>query len=167
MYVDKLLVECPLSCVVSRGGGSGSRGDVAGAVMVGVGSGRVDSCVDDRFVEVREEMVFARQVLERAHGSEQPLVLGSRTLQQHGDVPTLQIGDDLGQRVGAGRVEHLQIGKSQDHDADVGDSGEVVEEPLRRSEEQRAVDAIGDDVFAEEFVLFVVVDLGVDRCLGE
>ena len=50
---------------------------------------------------------------------------------------------------------------------DVGDLGEVGEEPLRRTEEERAIDAVRDDVLAQQLVLFGVVDLERNRRLGE
>ena len=128
-----------------------------GSVLAASG---VEPGVGDGVVEVGEDVVLAGEVVERADGPEEPLVLGSRALEQHGDVAVLEVGDDLAERLGAGGVEDLQVGQPQDHDPDVGDLGQVGEEALGGAEEQRAVDAVGDDVLAEQVVLLVGVDLG-------
>ena len=64
-----------------------------------------------------------------------------------------ELVDDLAERLGAGGVEHLDLGQAQDHDPDVADGGELGEEPLGGAEEQRAVEAVDDDVLGEQSVL--------------
>ena len=62
----------------------------------------------------------------------------------------LELGDDLAERLGAGGVEHLELGQAQDHDPHVGDGGQLGEEALRGAEEQGAVEPVGDDVLVQQ-----------------
>ena len=52
----------------------------------------------------------------------------------------------------------LHLGESQDHDPHVADGGELGEEALRGAEEQRAVEAVDDDVLAQQLGLIGAVD---------
>jgi hypothetical protein len=77
-------------------------------------------------------------------------------------VARLEFGDDLAERVGARGVEHLNVGKTQDHDSNVGDCGELGQEPLRGAEEKCSVEAIGHDVLVQESLFVVGVDRHID-----
>jgi hypothetical protein len=71
------------------------------------------------------------------------------------------LGDDLAEGVSAGGIEDLDIGETKDNDVDVGNGGELGQEPLRGTEEQRSVETVGDDVLVEESSFVVLVDLRV------
>ena len=109
--------------------------------------------VGDGGVEVGEEVVLVREPVECSDGAEEPEVVGARTFDQHGDPACFELRDDLRERLGAGRVEHLEVGEAQDHDLHVGDCGQLGEESLRGAEEERAVDAIADDAVAQQRLL--------------
>ncbi len=79
----------------------------------------------DGVIEVGEDVVFGRDVVEGSQGTQEPFVFGSWTLQQDRDVALFEVGDDLPEGLGAGGVEHLEVGEAQDHDADVGDLARV------------------------------------------
>lgn len=125
--------------VVGWAAGHGRGGAVG--VVVGVGDG---------VVEVGEEVVLGGEAVEGADGAQEAFVFGAWTFEEHGDVPVLEVLDDLAEGLGAGGVEDLQVGEAQDDDLDVCDLGEVGEEALGGTEEQGAVDAVRDDVFAQQ-----------------
>ena len=74
----------------------------------------VKSGVCEGVVEVVEEVAFVGQAVEGADGAEDAQVFRSGTLEQHGDVAGFEFGDDLAERLGAGGVEHLEVGQAQD-----------------------------------------------------
>jgi len=118
--------------------------------------------VVERGVEVVEEMPLVGEAIQCSNGSKGPQVLRSRAFDENGDVARLEFGDDLAERVGARGVEHLNVGKTQDHDSNVGDCGELGQEPLRGAEEKCSVEAIGHDVLVQESLFVVGVDRHID-----
>jgi hypothetical protein len=78
--------------------------------------------------------------------------------EQDGDAAVLEVGDQVGEGLGAGAVQHAEGAEPQDDDLDVADLGQLEQEALRGAEEQRAVQAVGDDVLVEQLVLERRVD---------
>ena len=70
-------------------------------------------------------------------------------LSKHGDAAALELGHDLAEGLGAGGVEHLQLGEPQDDDAHVADRRQLGQEALGGAEEQGAVEPVDDDVLVE------------------
>ncbi len=114
--------------------------------------------VSDRVVEVGEDVVLVCEVPEGADGVEDAAVRRAWALEQHGDVTMLELVDDLAQGLGTGGVEDLEIREPEDDHTDVPDRDEFGQEPLRRSEEERSVEPVGDDVVVEQSTLVVGVD---------
>ena len=79
------------------------------------------------------------------------------------DAACFELGDDLAEGLRAGGVEDLEVGQPQDDHLDVADGGELGEEALGGAEEQRAVEAVDEDVVVEQPVLVVDVDQDLDR----
>ena len=102
----------------------------------------VQSGMVERAVEVVEEVALVGESVERADGAERAQVFRPGSFEEHGDVACFEFGDNLAERVGAGGIVHLEFGKAQDHDLDVGDRGEIGEEALRGTEDECAVEAM-------------------------
>src|SRR5699024_8638284 len=75
-------------------------------VRPGVVSGRLERV---------EQVVLVPQHAQRAHSGQRAPVPGLHPLHQHGDAPSLQRLDQLGQRLGSGSVHQLYPGEPQDH----------------------------------------------------
>lgn len=90
------------------------------------------------------------QPVESADRFQHPDVLGAGPLEQHGDAPAFELGDDLAKRLRPGGVEHLQVGEPQDRDLGGGHGRQLGEEALGGAEEQGAVESVGDDALVEE-----------------
>ena len=103
--------------------------------------------------QVVEDVVLVGQAVEAPHRLEDPQVLHPDPLEQHGDPPALEVLDDVAEGVGGGGVEPLDIGQSQDDDPHARHGGELLEEALGDGEEERAVDAVDEDVLGQEVVL--------------
>ena len=71
----------------------------------------VESGVVDGEVEIVEQVVLVGEAVEGADGQQGPSVFGASTLEQHGDAPSFELGDDLAEGLGAGGVEHLDVGR--------------------------------------------------------
>ena len=69
----------------------------------------VHAGVGHRLVEVGEDVVLMRKVLEGADGFEDAPVGFAGSLEEHGDVAVLELVDDLAQRLGSGGVEDLEV----------------------------------------------------------
>jgi hypothetical protein len=110
----------------------------------------VESRVSEGVVEVIEEMVLVGEAAESADGSEDFEVFGTGAFEEDSYAASFKFGDDVTERLGASGVEHLELWEAQDHHADIGDAGELGEEPLGGTEEQGAVEAVGDDAFGHE-----------------
>ena len=61
--------------------------------------------VGDRVVEGVEEVPLICEVVEGSDGFEEPAVARPEPLEEHGDAARFEFGDDLAQRLGAGRIE--------------------------------------------------------------
>ena len=75
--------------------------------------------VRDGIVEIVEQVALVREPVEHTDRLEHPEVLGSWTLEEHGDAALLELADDLAERLRAGGVEHLELRESQDDDLHV------------------------------------------------
>ena len=109
--------------------------NAAGRRLRGVGGGLLDAGdvkpgVGHRVVEVVEDVVLVGEAIESTDGTQDPEMLRAWSLEEHRDVTALEFGDDLAERLGAGGVEDLDIGQSQDHDPDVADRRQLGQEPL-------------------------------------
>ena len=71
---------------------------------------RVKARMGDRSIQVVEDVTLFVEVRERTDDSQHADVFGSRTLEQHRHAPLFEVGDDLAEGLGAGRVQHLQVG---------------------------------------------------------
>ena len=95
-------------------------------------------------------MVLVGQAVERADGPEHPEVLGARALDEHRD-PAASSSATISPSAWAPVASSTwRSGRRRITTSDVGDRGELGEEPLGGTEEERAVEAVGDDVVAEE-----------------
>ena len=113
-------------------------------VFVGVGDG---------VVEVVEEVALVGEAVEGADGFEDPQVFGPGAFEQHGDVAVLRARSTISPRAWAPVASSTcRSGRRRITTCDVGDGGELGEEPLGGAEEQGAVEAVGDDVLAEQRV---------------
>ena len=121
------------------------------------GAGQMHVGMRHGVVEGVEQVAFVGQAVEGADCLEDPPMVRPYPLEQHGDAAGLELFDDLAQRLGAGGVEGLHVGESQDHHPHVGDGGELGEEALGGAEEQRSVDAVDDDVVAQQPGLLAAV----------
>jgi hypothetical protein len=97
-----------------------------------------------------EEVSFMGGSVVYAELARHALVKWLDPREQHGDPPTFEATDGVGQHDGAGRVDSGDARHPQDHDAHVAHLGELEEEVVSRREEQRTVDAIGDDLLVEQ-----------------
>ena len=88
------------------------RGVVGVAVDVAAGVG-------DGVGEVVEDVAFVGEAVEDADGVEDPEVFGPDAFEEDGDAAGFEFADDLTERVGSGRVEHLDLGEAQDHHPEV------------------------------------------------
>ena len=89
-----------------------------------------------------------------------------RAFDEHCDMSGFELGDDLSESLSAGGVEHLKFRQAQDDHLDIGDRGELGEEPLGGAEEKRAVESIDEDVVVEQLLFVVEVESVVDRFRG-
>src|SRR5262245_66654553 len=65
----------------------------------------VEVGVRERAVEVVEQVALMRETVEHAHRAQRAEMLGPRSLDQHRDVTSLELGDDLTERLCPGGVE--------------------------------------------------------------
>src|SRR5258706_5871975 len=126
----------------------------------------VRASVIDGIGEHGEHVVLMREMIERANLSKHALMVGTWSLQQNCDAFPFELLHDLAERVRAGRIEHLDLGKPQDDDFDVRDRGQFRQEPFRCTEEENSVESIRDDMFVKEFLFRCVIDFD-DRYLDE
>ena len=61
-------------------------------------------------VEVLEQVILVRKVVERAHGGERAAVIRFRSFDQHRDASGFELGDDFAEGLRSGGVEDLDIG---------------------------------------------------------
>ena len=101
----------------------------------------------DGVVEIGEHVSPVRDVAEGADGIEDFEMCRFHALEQHHDAATMEILDELPERVRAGGIEHLHPVESQDEHPDIGLCREVIEELLGNAEEQCAIHAEHCNVF--------------------
>src|ERR1044071_4621303 len=81
---------------------------------------RVVECV----VKMVEQVIFVGEPVEDSNNLERPAMVTAGTLEQHSDVASFELGDNLSERMRTGRVEDLEIRKPQYHDANIADGRE-------------------------------------------
>ena len=121
----------------------------------------VQARVLDRLRHGAEQVALMRQSPDRANRPQDLQVLRADALDQHRDAAILELGDDLTECLRAGRVEHLDVRHAQDHDPDVAGPGQDRQEALRGAEEERAIQAIDDDMLVKELRFLFGADLHV------
>ena len=88
--------------------------------------------------------------IEDPDTAEQLVMLVLDTFEDDGDAAALEFGDDLGERMCAGRIDHAQPRHPDDHDAHVGvvvgTTGDGCRNTFGRTEEHRSVEQQQGDV---------------------
>ncbi len=124
----------------------------------------------DRRVRGREQMVApAADLIEQSSPVEELFGLRLQAGHEHEDALALEAVDDRAQSAGPRDIHHGNPPHSQDDDLHISvDLQELIEEPVRRPEEHRTVDSIGDDVIREQMLLLVLrrVTCDVRRVTG-
>ena len=98
------------------------------------------------------------EAIDRTDLAQDSQVVRARTDHEHRDVAAFELVDHLAHRLGAGGVEHLQIGEAQDHHLDVADRRELVQVLLDGAEEQRPVQAVRHDLVVQQLGCDVDLD---------
>ena len=70
--------------------------------------------------------------------------------EQHDDAATLEVRDRVTEHPRAGRVDRRDPRHAQDDDAHLRHVGQLEQEPVRRGEDQRPVEPVGDDVLGQQ-----------------
>jgi len=120
---------------------------------------RVVECV----FKMVEQVIFVGEPVEDSNNLERPAMVTAGTLEQHSDVASFELGDNLSERMRTGRVEDLEIRKPQYHDANIADGREFGQEPLCGTEEEGSVDAVDEDVLTQQLGFSVGIDGRVGR----
>ena len=77
----------------------------------------------------------------------------------------LQRADRVGKNGSARRVQRTDAREAKNDDANVADLGDLEQESVCGTEEERPLEPVGDDVLVEQRLLLLGVVAGIDRGL--
>ena len=157
------------SPVCRPAGLAGSTGPLLPLAVTGVvgDPSGVHPGVLDRGRRRREEVLLVGQSVVDPELTQDPLVLGTHSRQQHRDAAALEPRDRVGEHRRSRGVDDGDARHAEHHHAHIAHLGELEEEVVGGAEEDRPVDAVGDDVLVEQRELLVGVVTLVERHLLE
>ena len=106
--------------------------------------------VGDRCVEIVKDVALGIEVSKHPCCGQDSSVLGPCALDEDSDFASVQLVDDLGEGVGAGRVDESQPSQPEDDHLDPLHLPELFEEAGSRSKKQGAIQSEDGDVIGEQ-----------------